>query len=223
MCNINKEQFCNNVLSFHNKIKKINNHRYLSWEHCYEYFYINRKNVDYNYASLMLSFYLASWGMYRGSSFLLHYDYQIYKTMLKELLDINLWDKHDWSQIIKANKIIEETLLLYKNNKENENNEEDKNNKNKISNTLITKILLGIFGCTPAYDRFFVNGLKKYNINNNKIPIQYCEDSYIGIMDLIDRCKSSFEFPKISLKYNENIYYPDMKIMDMYFWILGKK
>ncbi|EKP5905647.1 hypothetical protein P3Z29_001652, partial [Campylobacter upsaliensis] len=120
-------------------------------------------------------------------------------------------DKQDWNQITQANKIIEEKLLLYK------------NNKNKISNTLITKILLGIFGCTPAYDRFFVNGLKKHNINNNKIPIQYCEDSYIGIIDLIDRCKSSFKFPKIPLKYNKNIYYPDMKIMDMYFWILGKE
>ncbi|EIP2873960.1 hypothetical protein ACYJA9_001420 [Campylobacter upsaliensis] len=211
MCNIDRKQFYRNISSFHNKIKEIDNHRYLSWEHCYEYFYINRKNVDYDYASLMLSFYLASWGMYRGSSFLLHYDYQIYKIMLKELLDINLWDKQDWNQITQANKIIEEKLLLYK------------NNKNKISNTLIAKILLGIFGCTPAYDRFFVNGLKKHNINNNKIPIQYCEDSYIGIIDLIDRCKSSFKFPKIPLKYNKNIYYPDMKIMDMYFWILGKE
>ncbi|EAI3905402.1 hypothetical protein ACR3S7_000979 [Campylobacter lari] len=217
MCSIDKEQFDGNISLFYGEIKNGNNHRYLSWEHCYEYFYIYRKDIDYDYASLMLSFYLASWGMYRGSSFLLRHDYKIYKTMLEELLTIDLWDKHDWSQIIKANEIIERKLSPYKNNKE------DKNNKNKISNTLITKILLGIFGCTPAYDRFFVNGLKKYNINNNKIPIQYCKDSYMGIMDLIDRCKSSFEFPKIKLKFNENIYYPDMKIMDMYFWVLGKE
>ncbi|MCR8708100.1 hypothetical protein [Campylobacter sp. RM5063] len=217
MCSIDKEQFDGNISLFYGEIKNGNNHRYLSWEHCYEYFYIYRKDIDYDYASLMLSFYLASWGMYRGSSFLLRHDYKIYKTMLEELLTIDLWDKHDWSQIIKANEIIERKLSPYKNNKE------DKNNKNKISNTLITKILLGIFGCTPAYDRFFVNGLKKYNINNNKISIQYCKDSYMGIMDLIDRCKSSFEFPKIKLKFNENIYYPDMKIMDMYFWVLGKE
>ncbi|VEJ05791.1 Uncharacterised protein [Campylobacter lari] len=55
----------------------------------------------------MLSFYLASWGMYRGSSFLLRYDYKIYKTILEELLAIDLWDKHDWNQITKANEIIE--------------------------------------------------------------------------------------------------------------------
>ncbi|WP_261529502.1 hypothetical protein [Campylobacter lari] len=212
MCSINKEQFYGNISLFHDKIKNGNNHRYLSWEHCYKYFYIYRKDVDYDYASLMLSFYLASWGMYRGSSFLLRYDYKIYKTMLEKLLIIDLWDKHDWSQITEAGKIIKENLLKYK----------DKN-KDKISDILITKILLGIFGCTPAYDRFFVNGLKKYNINNNKIPIQYCEDSYMGIMDLIDRCKSSFEFPKIKLKFSENIYYPDMKIMDMYFWVLGQQ
>ncbi|VEJ05792.1 Uncharacterised protein [Campylobacter lari] len=84
--------------------------------------------------------------------------------------------------------------------------------------------MLGIFGCTPAYDRFFTNGLRQYNSkNSNKISISYSENSYNGIVDLIDRCKSSFEFPKIKLKFNENICYPDMKIMDMYFWILGQQ
>ncbi|MCV3406436.1 hypothetical protein L8T94_04770 [Campylobacter lari] len=218
MCSIDKEQFYGNISLFHDKIKNGNNHRYLSWEHCYGYFYNNRGDVDYDCASLMLSFYLASWGMYRGSSFLLRYDYKIYKTMLEELLTIDLWDKHDWSQIIKANEIIERKLSPYKKNKE------DKNNKNKISNTLITKILLGIFGCTPAYDRFFTNGLRQYNSkNSNEISISYGENSYKGIVDLIDRCKSNFEFPKIKLKFNEDIYYPDMKIMDMYFWILGQQ
>ncbi|HHP0355699.1 TPA: hypothetical protein ACRZSW_000208 [Campylobacter lari subsp. concheus] len=218
MCSIDKEQFYGNISLFHDKIKNEDNDRYLSWEHCYEYFYIYRKDIDYDYASLMLSFYLASWGMYRGSSFLLRHDYKIYKTMLEELLVIDLWDKHDWSQIIKANEIIERKLSPYKNNKE------DKNNKNKISNTLITKILLGIFGCTPAYDRFFTNGLRQYNSkNSNEISISYGENSYKGIVDLIDRCKSNFEFPKIKLKFNEDIYYPDMKIMDMYFWILGQQ
>ncbi|EHZ4885303.1 hypothetical protein K5688_000797 [Campylobacter lari] len=213
MCSIDKEQFYGNISLFHDKIKNGNNHRYLSWEHCYGYFYNNRGDVDYDYASLMLSFYLASWGMYRGSSFLLRYDYKIYKTMLEKLLIIDLWDKHDWSQITEAGKIIKENLLKYK----------DKN-KDKISDILITKILLGIFGCTPAYDRFFVNGLRQYNSkNSNEISISYGENSYKGIVDLIDRCKSSFEFPKIKLKSNENIYYPDMKIMDMYFWILGQQ
>ena len=49
------------------------NGRYRSWEHCYKCFYDARNNPspDYDYLSLQLAFYLASWGMYRGSSFLL--------------------------------------------------------------------------------------------------------------------------------------------------------
>lgn len=36
--------------------------------------------------SLQLAFYLASWGMYRGSSFLLQKDYRIHIPVVKELL-----------------------------------------------------------------------------------------------------------------------------------------
>ncbi len=56
------------------------NNRELSWEHCYKVFYetLNKKNVDYDYLSLHLALYLASWGMYRGSSFLKDRDYKIH-------------------------------------------------------------------------------------------------------------------------------------------------
>jgi hypothetical protein len=46
-----------------------------------------QKNVDYDYLSLQLSFYLASWGMYRGSSFLLQKDYKVHIPAVKELLN----------------------------------------------------------------------------------------------------------------------------------------
>lgn len=36
--------------------------------------------------SLQLAFYLASWGMYRGSSFLLQKDYRVHIPVVKELL-----------------------------------------------------------------------------------------------------------------------------------------
>jgi hypothetical protein len=34
--------------------------------------------------------------------------------------------------------------------------------KESISDTLVTKILLGVFGCVPAYDRFFKYAARKY-------------------------------------------------------------
>ena len=36
------------------------------------------------------------------------------------------------------------------------------------SNTLVTKILLGTLGCVPAYDRYFIDGMKQSNLPNKK-------------------------------------------------------
>lgn len=60
--------------------------RYLSWEHCYKVFLENRDANDeqaINHLALHLAFYLASWGMYRGSSFLLQKDYKVHIPVVK--------------------------------------------------------------------------------------------------------------------------------------------
>lgn len=74
--------------SFYNDLKQDENERYRSWEHCYSNFCHAREraDADYNYLSLQLAFYLASWGMYRGSSFLLQKDYKVHIPVVKELL-----------------------------------------------------------------------------------------------------------------------------------------
>jgi hypothetical protein len=38
------------------------------------------------------------------------------------------------------------------------------------SNTLVTKIMLGTIGCVPAYDRFFIDGLKQCDILPKSAP-----------------------------------------------------
>ncbi len=86
-------------------------HRYKSWEPCYNFFqneYEKIKNIFQenhkntkeddelvDHACLHLSFYLASWGMYRGSGFLLNKDYKCHKYALEVLVDeeyYDLWD-----------------------------------------------------------------------------------------------------------------------------------
>lgn len=51
------------VTSFYSELQKDKNGRYRSWEHCYTCFCDARKmeKPDYDYLSLMLAFYLASW------------------------------------------------------------------------------------------------------------------------------------------------------------------
>jgi hypothetical protein len=47
-------------------------HRYSSFDYCYNYFYKNSDlTKDMEKSCFELAFYLASWGMFRGSSFLL--------------------------------------------------------------------------------------------------------------------------------------------------------
>src|SRR3954453_15052724 len=56
-------------------------HRYRSWEHCYQYFHGATPAAvaaDRDVAALRLGFYLASWGMYRGSGFLLQNAYTVH-------------------------------------------------------------------------------------------------------------------------------------------------
>lgn len=48
------------------------NERYTSFDYCYNYFLTtNDLEKDIERSCLTLGFYLASWGMFRGSSFLL--------------------------------------------------------------------------------------------------------------------------------------------------------
>ena len=49
--------------SFYNELKEDPNGRYRSWEYCYKVFHDARKakDVDADYLSLQLAFYLASW------------------------------------------------------------------------------------------------------------------------------------------------------------------
>lgn len=62
------------IRAYHGDLAGDEHHRYRSWEHCYRFF--RRAGAaeisnQRDHAALHLGFYLASWGMYRGSSFLL--------------------------------------------------------------------------------------------------------------------------------------------------------
>lgn len=74
--------------TFYDDARTNANGRSRSWEHCYRVFRDARTDPspDYDYLSLHLAFYLASWGMYRGSSFLLQNDYKVLLPVVEEVL-----------------------------------------------------------------------------------------------------------------------------------------
>lgn len=213
----------NSSTDFYNKLKSDMNGRYRSWEHCYSHFIKARGNndVDYDYLSLQLAFYLASWGMYRGSSFLLQKDYRIHIPVVKELLN----EKYDSLAGIQCvafkqernQKLLQEINIFLNNYYDSLRHEvKAQKIKSKLSHTLITKILMGTLGCVPAYDRYFIAGIK-----NQKIAIgNYNLKSILQLVDFYEKNSERLEHARLKMKV-ENIPYPQMKLLDMGFWQLG--
>lgn len=208
----------NSSTDFCNKLKSDMNGRYRSWEHCYSHFIKARgsNDVDYDYLSLQLAFYLASWGMYRGSSFLLQKDYRIHIPVVKELLN----EKYDSLAGIQCvafkqerNQKLLQEINIFLNNYYDSLRHEVKNQKikSKLSHTLITKILMGTLGCVPAYDRYFIAGIKNQKIATGNYNLK-------SIMQHVDFYEKNSERLKMKV---ENMPYPQMKLLDMGFWQLG--
>jgi hypothetical protein len=112
-------------------------HRYSSFDYCYNYFYTNDDlTKDIEKSCFELAFYLASWGMFRGSSFLLQ---KSAKYFIKTIEYINSLDKKLWEIDINNydDIIIDKLLEIY-------------NKLDKLvvegwsrSITLVTKMMLG--------------------------------------------------------------------------------
>jgi hypothetical protein len=86
------------IRAYHDPVAADEHHRQRSWEHCYRYFRRvgpTRLAGDRDTAALHLGFFLASWGMYRGSSFLLRYAYTVHRPVIDCLAEsqfLPLWE-----------------------------------------------------------------------------------------------------------------------------------
>lgn len=208
---------------FYNQLRNDENGRYRSWEYCYGYFMEARQQADpdIDYLSLQLAFYLASWGMYRGSSFLLQKDYRIHIPAVKELLNPK-YDPLAGIECIEYQKPEVQDLLKdinaflgsYYNEVRLQVKEETP--KNKLSDTLITKVLMGALGCVPAYDRYFITGLKDQKVSTGLYNMR----SLLKLVNFYEENKEKLEAVRDGLKVN-GMPYPQMKMLDMGFWQIG--
>lgn len=189
----------------------------MSWEHCYRYF--KRDSIEIDKACLHLAFYLASWGMYRGSSFLLQKDYLIHKEVVEYLITRRHLQKIEFVNI--KDETITEIVHLCEWIKEwyaaNVRKVNGADKKINVTDTLVTKIVLGALGCVPAYDRYFIDGLRTYSINPHRPTLA-------GIKKLISfyvENINQFDAMSSQIKTDNKIIYPPMKLVDMYFWQIG--
>lgn len=159
--------------------------------------------------------------MYRGSSFLLQKDYKVHVPVVEELLQ----DKYDCLFGLECTELrnkdiqerlseIESFMMDYYDDIRKQVKETEV--KNKLSTTLITKILMGTFGCVPAYDRYFIDGVKDQKITTGNYNIK----SLLGLVDFYERNSSKLEKARKGLKVYD-LSYPQMKLLDMGFWQIG--
>jgi hypothetical protein len=192
--------------------------RYASFDYCFNYFQHFRENglIDglakpetIQISCLQLCFYLASWGMLRGSSQLLQKSIKFFEPLIRYIASAprELWE-------IDADRYSQSNIRLLLNCKRN------------IglalapcgaSDTLASKIMLGIFGNVPAFDSAFKWGFGVSTFGwsaLNKIQQFYFENQ-----EAIDK----YRLPTIDYGTGmpTNRLYTRAKVIDMIFFIEG--
>ena len=157
-------------------------HRYWSWDYCFNVFFGNDEEAD---LSLSLAAYLASWGMYRGSGGLLQKNHRVHKAVVK-IIRSDEYNSLRCSEDQEVNSSLVPLILSLKRNVGAYYSSliftrGGSTRYLSDTDTLLSKILLGTVGCVPAYDRFFVAGLRKYNMKHCK----FTADSLLEIFDFI--------------------------------------
>jgi hypothetical protein len=166
-----------------------------------------------------LAFYLASWGMYRGSSFLLQHSYTVHRNVIdliaKRRFD-DLWKtdfgsrETDRDLVPRVRELIDgirNAYLPFVHDKRSA----------QPTDTLITKAILGTFGCLPACDRYFIDGFKQEGY-----PYSYLNDQFFDrLLDFCQTHQRALRREQATIKKRGGIRYPLMKLVDMYFWQVG--
>lgn len=195
------------------------NSRYRSYDHLRRAFIKYRKdNTKKDYLALMLYTYLASWGMLRNS-FLMQKDYKFNYGIIDILCD----EKYDSLINIDCFNIKETDIKVLTDLIESIRNFYigckffEGHNLKKISSvtdTLISKIVLGTFGCLIAYDRYVKRTLKAL-----KIPTKLGVKSIKLLFEFIKENKQQLTL--LNSKFDRDLY-TTVKIVDMVFFEYGQ-
>lgn len=111
---------------------------------------------------LEIGFYLASWGMFRPSSFLLQRNVRVFIPLIRWIarqpealwnIDVPAYTDDNIGLLLSAAVDIRTCL------------------GDRTSDTLVTKILLGVFGCTPAFDEYFRRAFDVYSFNRKNLEV----------------------------------------------------
>ena len=196
--------------------------RYTSFDYCYNYFITTSDlELDIEKSCLTLGFYLASWGMFRGSSFLLQKSLKHFQPTISYInkldrsvweIDVDKYNNHNIKKIIEIYSDLKAHFIP----------------TGKTDLTLITKVLLGVFGFIPAFDNNFCNAFRRvsnYQCGFRKVntkSLMEIKQFYDSNFDVIDNLSKTIFTTDFKSGQKTDINYPKAKIIDMYGFISGQ-
>ena len=186
------------------------NKRLESWEICHGEFLKARNSqvVDKRLLALHLVGFLGSWGMYcRRAPLFLNHHYLVHENLIDTLMDtrydklFDINDNNDFrSNISLINEVYEKIAMYYQ-----------AIGVTRVI-TLASKIMLGVYGCVPAFDN---------NVNNTLATLQ-CESSTVFkkklelLSNYISHNSDLDQFIKSELGNHRDYTY--MRILDDFLW-----
>ena len=199
--------------------------RFASFDYCYNYFRQTDDLIaDVEKSCLVLGYFLASWGMMRGGSYLSAKSTFHYKPVIEYLdelknnnntiwkIDVDNYSEKNIKLILEVYDQIKEKLIK----------------KGMFHKTVVTKVMLGVFGCIPAFDSNFTKAFCNFansQVKFNKVDkksLGFIQQFYAANQSTID-CLSNY-FTTIDFARDEktSINYPKAKIIDMYGFAVGR-
>ncbi|MCM2258538.1 MAG: hypothetical protein NDJ94_23145 [Vicinamibacteria bacterium] len=190
--------------------------RYSSFDYCFNYFQsfrdepwrlVAREQIQTS--CLQLGFYLASWGMYRGSTDLLQRSARHLEAVIREIAGAPgpMW-RMDVDQYAEGTPMIIDTARRFR-----------KALAGDASDTLVTKILLGTFGAVPAIDTYFKRGFQVWTFGPRTLST--IAEFYRAHSSEVDR----WRVPTLAFESGRptRLRYTRAKVIDMVFFVEGSR
>lgn len=203
-----------------------NNGRYKSFDLCYQHFRTHFRNLDKSMidpekSCAIMSAFLASWGMMRASSFLFKHNYRILRPVIDYIagLDESCWEidlvnyPQNYDRILEIYRDIKGILVP--------NESQGK--------TLVTKIMLGVFGMIPAFDENFTTFMREQATSTckfrsfNKDALESIYYFYKKNKELVEELNQDERVRVIDFDENRtDLKYSMAKVIDMIGFIGGE-
>lgn len=195
--------------------------RDMSYDICREFFINNYKDpTKEEEIALHLYAFLASWGMLRNS-FLLSKNHRFLIPVVRKLCEHERLKNWEPEFTEADNDIVEEIIRLKEEiirdcfiGQTFYTIDAEEKNIDKVTDTLVSKIMLGTLGCVPAYDSYFVRALRRLKLTQTFNERSLNE--IIAFANGNEECKAI----KKSIDDPNNLY-TTMRIVDMFLWWKG--